>query len=169
MTVPLEERFWPKVNKNGPVPKHCPELGKCWIWTAAKMRHGYGMIAVKWIKRRAEGAHRASWVMANGPIPNKLHVLHKCDNRPCVNPSHLFLGTKKDNMIDAVKKGRVHLGELHGMTKLTWKDVNVIRSLSAFFPQSKIARQFSSSQSTVSNILSRKTWGRMPQEAPQQP
>ena len=168
-TTPLEQRFWPKVNKNGPTPKHCPELGQCWLWTGAKMRHGYGMVAVKWIHRRAEGAHRASWIMANGPIPDKLHVLHKCDNRGCVNPKHLFLGTKNDNMADAARKGRMHLGELHGMTKLTWKDVDRIRELYPSLSQSKIAARFSISQPTVSFIILRKTWNRRPQETAQQP
>lgn len=95
-------RFWSKVNKDGPVPEHCPELGPCWIWTASTKR-GYGRIGVKY---HDYPTHRVSWELAFGTIQDGLHVLHKCDNRACCNPQHLTLGTPLDNMRDRDRKGR---------------------------------------------------------------
>jgi hypothetical protein len=159
----LEARFWPKVDKRGPIPEHCPELGPCWTWLGAKTKGGYGLIGIRGMSR-CEGAHRVSWVIANGPIPENLHILHRCDNRSCVNPAHLFIGTSKDNMADARNKGRMHLGELHGMSKITWEDVFWIRSLYPNLSQTKIARMFSITQSAVSLIISGTNWSRKPGE-----
>lgn len=87
------ERFFRKVE----VTSHC------WEWTGSKTDRGYGKIIVE--KKQCK-AHRVSWVIYNGEIPNDLHVCHHCDNPGCVNPVHLFLGTNNDNIQDKVKKGR---------------------------------------------------------------
>ncbi len=87
-------RFWQKVEKN-------PE--GCWSWTATIDRGGYGSIGTP---TGLEYAHRLSWIIHNGPIPNGLFVLHHCDNPPCVRPDHLFLGTHQDNQDDRLRKGR---------------------------------------------------------------
>lgn len=93
----LEEQFWAKVDKDGPV--H-PTLNTCcWLWTGARSTNGYGTFGTGY-------AHRASYELAYGGITNGLWVLHRCDNRPCVNPAHLFLGTHQDNMRDMKEKGR---------------------------------------------------------------
>lgn len=98
-THTLDVRFWRIVNKDGPVPSHQPHLGECWIWTS-KCRSGpYGLL-------EGQLAHRFSWALHFGPIPDGLWVLHKCDNGLCVNPAHLFLGNAKDNTRDAMNKGR---------------------------------------------------------------
>ena len=100
----LEERFWPKVNKDGPI--H-PTLGtRCWLWTAGTNGHGYGAFHPGPGRRGMGKAHRISWTIANGPIPDGLGVLHRCDNPPCVNPAHLFLGTDQENHRDMDAKGR---------------------------------------------------------------
>lgn len=93
-------RFWSKVDTSG----------ACWEWTAACTDNGYGIFASRFhlLSRKA---HRAAWELTNGPIPTKLLVLHHCDNRKCVNPSHLFLGTAQDNTRDAVAKGRLDYWE----------------------------------------------------------
>lgn len=92
----MAERFWRKVKK--------ADGDQCWEWTAAFFRAGYGKFAIE--HRKIEGAHRVAWILAHGPIPNGLWVLHKCDVRRCCNPSHLFLGTVSDNVQDMLRKGR---------------------------------------------------------------
>lgn len=94
--------FWSRVNKKGPIPKHCPELGRGWEWLAGSTNDGYGLFGSK----PKVSSHRYSWELANGQIPDGLFVLHKCDNPRCVNPSHLFLGTHGDNMNDLKEKNR---------------------------------------------------------------
>ena len=89
---PLDFGFWEKVDKHAE--------GGCWVWTGTRQVFGYG------ISLRYRLAHRVSWEIANGPIPDGLWVLHRCDNPPCVNPAHLFLGTQTENMRDMTAKGR---------------------------------------------------------------
>ena len=104
MTVVEKERFWSKVQK----------ARGCWTWTAACSRAGYGHL---WVRGKCLLAHRVSWALHNGPIPPGLHVLHHCDNPPCIRPTHLFLGTPIDNMRDCAMKGRATkaTGERNGM------------------------------------------------------
>jgi hypothetical protein len=94
---PFEQRFWEKVDRRGP--------DQCWLWTAALTGNGYGVIRLDTHLPRVQ-AHRASWMLSNGPIPDGLWVLHRCDTPRCVNPAHLFLGTRADNVQDMIAKGR---------------------------------------------------------------
>lgn len=96
---PIAERFWEKVDKSG----------DCWIWLAARHGSGYGNFMVK--KGVLEGAHRVSFRLTFGAIPDGLQVLHRCDNRVCVRPDHLFAGTQHDNMHDMISKGRAAIGD----------------------------------------------------------
>jgi hypothetical protein len=100
-------RFWSKVRIAGP--------DDCWEWQARSISDGYGYLTISFgggcQPARRFRAHRLSWVIANGPIPDALGILHKCDNRLCVNPIHLFTGTHRDNMEDMVSKGRSATGD----------------------------------------------------------
>lgn len=111
MKKSAEERFWSKVdNTGGPI--H-PVLGtRCWVW-AGGLRRGYGTVVIGSLRKYA---HRASWELTNGDIPEGLCVLHRCDNPPCCNPAHLFLGTVQENNADRVAKGRGRgaIGEANG-------------------------------------------------------
>jgi hypothetical protein len=108
----FQQRFWSRVRRQ--------EGDGCWLWIAGTVSSGYGAIVVG---GRQAAAHRVSWVIANGPITDGLWVLHDCDARysvddtsyrACVRPSHLFLGTHRDNVVDAVKKGRSAFGDRNG-------------------------------------------------------
>jgi hypothetical protein len=100
MPIPVEERFWAKVNKDGPIPAHRPELGSCWLWTAATDRKGYGVfrLAGKLIK-----AHRVAYELIIGPFPAGLLPDHCCRNHGCVNPAHLEPVTNRENMRRGIK------------------------------------------------------------------
>ena len=99
------ERFWEKVFKYGPLPLNQPELGECWLWMGCRNERGYGYISYG-KNQRLKRVHIVSWLLHFGEVPDNICVLHKCDNRACVRPSHLFVGTNQDNTDDMLRKGR---------------------------------------------------------------
>jgi hypothetical protein len=113
---PVAPRFWSKVQKSP----------TCWNWIGA-ISCGYGHFNVNGIIYRS---HRVAWMLAYGEIPPGLHVCHHCDNPPCVRPDHLFLGTMRDNIKDASRKGRIARGEKQGSAKLDSEQVLEIRRTS---------------------------------------
>ncbi|KKM02552.1 hypothetical protein LCGC14_1783330 [marine sediment metagenome] len=78
-------------------------MNECWVWTGTRQSQGYGIL---YVEGEPVLAHRFAWAFENGPVPEGIQVLHHCDNPPCTRPSHLFLGTQKDNMQDMANKGR---------------------------------------------------------------
>jgi hypothetical protein len=143
----LSTRFWSKVDIKG--------SNQCWEWQAGT-RKGYGVI-------RVDGhdvqAHRISWELHHGrPVPNGMLVLHECDNKKCVNPGHLFLGTHKENMDDRDTKGRQVQGERVHSAKLTSSDVRYIRKVAHKFSCAELRKRFGIGQTTLREIIIGHTW-----------
>lgn len=150
---PPLERFWEKVDKRGP--------DDCWEWQGNVLRGGYGKIEVD---KKTQTTHRFSYGLHHGPIPNGMCVCHSCDNPPCVNPDHLFLGTHQDNMTDKMKKGRHRAarGEDVASAKLTAREVSVIRATRGILPGYIVAETFGVSGGTISSIHSGRRWAEKP-------
>ena len=138
--------------------KYIPEPNTgCWLWTATGDEKGYGHFRYK---GRPQKAHRASWMLHRGEIPDGMLVCHHCDTPACVNPDHLFLGTNDDNMRDRQEKGRQARGERAPTAVLTEREVSAIRLLSDKhdIPKADIAEAFGVGGSTIGAIVRRKTW-----------
>jgi len=156
----LRQRFYENVK---------PGSG-CWLWRGSLTAKGYGRIK---IKRKHYGAHRLSWIVHNGDIPDGLCVCHKCDTPQCVNPSHLFLGSHADNQRDCQRKGRRASGAAHGhykkpeawprgrrhfRAKLSDEKVRYIREMRGAVPQRVLAEKFNVPQTAISAVQRNKTW-----------
>lgn len=154
---PLVERFWEKVNKDGPTQPHMDS--PCWLWTAARNSCGYGSCG--YTGRTTERAHRVAAMLTLGPIPQGAHVLHRCDVRLCVRPEHLYFGTNNDNIADRVRRGRSvggngDVGERHYLAKLTADAVRFIRASTE--TDIELARRFGVSDTSVYNARMGRTW-----------
>jgi hypothetical protein len=146
----LEQKFWERVNKDGPVPAHVPELGPCWVWTGYVFANGYGGLAPSKLERLY--AHRIAWKIYHGE-ESKLDVLHRCDNPVCVRDTHLFEGTDADNTADKCAKGRDDC-----FRRLTWDEVQAIRRFYARgFTQKDLSYRFECDPSTISLIVNFKS------------
>jgi hypothetical protein len=143
-----EERFWLKVDRTG----------SCWLWTAGKRGDGYGAFQVE--SRRQIGAHRYSYEIHHGPIPDDMVVMHACDVPLCVNPAHLSLGTVQENAADSARKARRHRGSYNSQSKLTEGQVLEMRDIYATggASQPELARLFHVSPALVNAIINRKAW-----------
>lgn len=157
-------RFWGKVDQSG-------GSKACWPWTASLAGPGYGHA---WTGKRQINAHRFAWILTNGPIPDGLWVLHRCDVMICCNPLHLFLGTAQDNVQDRHEKGRDAIkkgarlpwktrsvrGEDRKNAKLTDERVREIigRYQDGGITQRALAAEYGVHQSIISEILNGKRW-----------
>lgn len=157
----LIKRFWAKVDKSG----------DCWVWTASRRHKGYGAFAYTIDgKIHHDRAHRFSYEIHNGPIPVGMFVLHRCDNPACVNPSHLFLGTAKDNVDDMMSKGRhvpggtygpgsYRRGVAHHASRLNEEIVRNIRDdRDSGMSISRIAAKHGIALGHAHRIITRKSW-----------
>jgi hypothetical protein len=123
----------------------------CWEWRGHRNKDGYG-------RTRHGPAHRVSWTLKNGQIPEGLIVRHKCDNPSCCNPAHLLLGAHADNVRDRVQRNRTAKHERHGRAKLTKRQVRMIRSGFDGWMHKEIAKKFGVSRSVVTRILNGQGW-----------
>lgn len=149
MSKTTEQRFWGKVNKTD----------GCWLWTGSRLPRPYSY--GKFRAPEAGGyAHRYSWILHFGPIPNGLEVCHKCDNGICVNPNCLFLGTHAENMADRNRKNRARGGNGHRPVKLTSGTVHLIRTQYAAggFSYCSLAKSYGVCSTTVRRIVTREIW-----------
>lgn len=157
--VRFATRFWSKVAISDP-------LG-CWEWTASRgsntLGHNYGKVGVDGKNRFA---HRVAWVLMYGPVPEGMDVLHRCDNPPCCNPTHLFLGTHTDNMRDRAAKGRSAptIGTQNPKARLTESDVLKIRARwrAGERPAASIAADFPVTKEAVYAIVYYRAWTHVP-------
>ncbi len=139
--TPILKSFWDRVVKTT----------TCWLWIGGKNYDGYGHFS-----RTNEVAHRFSWKIHNGPIPAGTFVLHKCDNPPCVNPGHLFLGTQKNNREDCCNKMRQAYGEKNYGAKLSEQDaINIIKDNR---PRKEISAEYGVHVGTIKNIQLGRSW-----------
>lgn len=152
---PLAERFAKYVQYGSP--------SECWPWTGTteKFRGGYRLGRITDEQGRTKRTHRVAWELAYGPIPAQMYICHKCDNPICVNPSHLFLGTRSTNALDMHAKGRnvpirIYRGTEHGRAKLSEVDVLAIRRSQASY--SAIATRYGVTSGHVHRIKARKLW-----------
>lgn len=142
----LAAQFWAKTAWDG----------DCLIWQGALEKRGYGNIR---IHDRCYKAHRLAWQMVWGPISDDLYVLHRCDNRRCVRPDHLFLGTHTDNIRDGVRKGRMLRGDASGHAILTfWQVLYIKEQLHCQRDYRDVAHELGVHPATIHNIARGANW-----------
>jgi hypothetical protein len=155
----VKERFW----------QHVDKFADCWIWTAAKSSKGYGRFK---INGKLYSSHRLVYQWEIGDIPEGYDICHTCDNPSCVNPDHLFAGTRSENMLDAFRKGRIRiqenrnpippppmLGEDNPASKLKKSDVRQIRFLySHGYSKRKLSQIYDVSRRTIKDVVDRESW-----------
>jgi DNA-binding XRE family transcriptional regulator len=145
------QRFWNKVQKG--------KRDECWLWLGGINSTGRGIF---WFNGNSVHAHRVAWILTNGPIPQNKWILHHCDNGPCVNPKHLFIGDHAANMRDMIAKGRQadQRGENSHRAKLASSQVKKIRRRwkPYIYSQQKLANEYGVSRSAIQAVLDGRNW-----------
>jgi len=144
--------------------RHLQRVGECWVSDGKRWRGGYVRLlrdfGDRWI---FIGVHKLSFLWFRGPVPEGLQVCHTCDNPPCCNPYHLFLGTDEENKKDCYRKNRLAFGERHGMSVLTEEKVQRIRQRfisGGRNTKGRLAKEFGVSRRTIQMVVERKSWKR---------
>lgn len=160
------DRFWAKVDQNGPIPEHAPKLGRCWLWTGALSTGGYGNF---WAFGRYMRATHVVLLLKGVVVPEGQHACHHCDNPACVKPRHLFVGTRNDNMRDCHAKGRsgdallrseTTRGAANVKAKLDERGVRALVDAwnAGGATKAELARRFNVWPSNVQHIIHGRTW-----------
>lgn len=151
----IDEFLWARVDRTN--------ADGCWEWRGNRNGAGYGLVSIRY--GRAHRAHRVAWELIMGPIPDDMVICHRCDNPPCVRPEHLFLGTKKDNTQDMLRKERDRArGERQVNSVLTNADVVSMREqyASGDVSQQELIARFGVSAGQVSEVLRGLAWAHAP-------
>ncbi len=139
--IPLQERFWAKVDKSS-------HPHGCWLWTGAKTRSGYGRIGIDGHQRPA---HRIALVLVGQLVPKGMDTCHKCDNPTCVNPAHLFVGTRAENVADMTRKHRgIYVGKPCALTAAQVKEASYM--LKSGKSRGEVAHYFGVSETTINRV-----------------
>lgn len=148
----IKNRFWSNTTIKAD--------NECWNWAGKKLNSGYGQISFRNQHVKARTAHTLSYILNIGAIPKGMDVCHTCDNRVCVNPKHLYLGSRRDNLNDAIKKGRMLIGEKNGSHKLTIDNVKQIKRELEGGQKTiyRIAKDYGVNFNTIKNIAKGKNW-----------
>lgn len=151
------EQFYIQEDPWGKFLSYVKKTNKCWEWQGSIGLNGYGSFSYQY---KQYSAHRTAYKLYKGEIPKGLFVCHTCDNRRCVNPKHLFLGTIQENVADMVAKGRSAKGEKHSQSKLTEPDILKIREIKKekSLSNSKIAELFNVHRTCIDKIIRKKHW-----------
>lgn len=156
----LATRFWPNVDRRAEY--------ECWLWTGSlgpQRKPGAGRYGVLVVQGRQYRAHRLSWMIANGPIPDGMVIRHRCDVTGCVNPKHLELGTQDDNIADMIGRKRHTIGERNRHAKFTAEQVMAIRAMDE--PDAVIAKRLGVWATTIRDIRIGKKWKHLPGARPE--
>jgi hypothetical protein len=153
----LDERtFWSRVSIGSP--------DECWPWSMYRSKDGYGQIHASLVHGRViDKTHRVAWSLTNGAIPDGMSILHHCDNPPCCNPAHLYVGTHAQNNADRIERGRSSKGSHRPNAKLTEPDVVAILALaSEGVRDPELAARYGVACSVIANIRLGKDWKHLP-------
>jgi len=153
--------YWNNVEKH--------DFSRCWVWKRCKNKKGYGLLQYDGPDgmERHQKSHRMAWRLSFGPIKKGLHICHKCDNPSCCNPSHLFMGTNHENVLDKMEKGRMQRGENTSRAKLNPTKVREIRTkykANEFLSMETLGKEYGVTPGSIYNVIAYISWSHIDPE-----